>query len=188
MVSSANVTDILVERCKKKDRQACAQLYDQYSKAMYNICLRMVNDSGHAEDILQESFLQVFTHISGFRGQSTIGAWIKRIVINHCLNHLKKRKTRFLEINEKSESLSDSGSVDEREFSLTVENIREAVRQLPDGYRIVFNLYLMEEHSHKQIAEMLGMSESAVKTQYHRAKQKIREIINHHHVDLSQVI
>lgn len=184
MLIEAPATNVLVERCRNGDRQACRQLYEQYAKAMYNICLRMVNQAAEAEDVLQESFLQVFTHIGSFRGESSLGAWIKRIVINNCLNHLKKRKLRFVEIDEDMEKPVED-SPDEIQFSLTVERVREAIRQLPDGYRIVLNLYLMENHSHREIASMLGITESAAKTQYHRAKEKVRELLMQKPGDLS---
>jgi len=188
MDHAVEVQNILVERCRRGDRQACRQLYEQYARAMYNICLRMVNEAAEAEDILQESFLQVFSHLSGFRGESSIGAWIKRIVVNNCLNHLKKRKVRFQPLDEVTESSQDGSPVDERAFSLTVARVLDAIRQLPDGYRIVLNLFLLEDYTHREIGQMLGLSESAVKTQYHRAKQKVRKILEEKNLDLSGVI
>ncbi len=187
MDQAVEVQDNLVKRCRKGDRLACKQLYEQYARAMFNICLRMVIEPAEAEDILQESFLQVFTHLSGFRGESSIGAWIKRIVINNCLNHLKKRKIRFRPLEEHMDSGPDGSPVDEGAFSLTVDRVREAIRMLPDGYRIVLNLFLVEEYTHREISRMLGLSESAVKTQYHRAKQKVRAILEEKNLDLTGI-
>ena len=142
---------------------------------MYNICLRMMRSSADAEDMLQESFFQVFKSIAGFREESTIGAWIKRIVVNKCLNQLKKKKWQFADVE--AVEAEEEAPVDEEKFAYTVERIQAAIGQLADGYRVVFTLYMFEGYSHKQIAEQLDLSVSTVKTQYMRAKQKIRALV-----------
>ncbi|HVB04225.1 MAG TPA: RNA polymerase sigma factor [Chitinophagaceae bacterium] len=184
MVNDSQVRDILVERCRNGDRLAFRQLYDQYAKAMYNISLRMLGSQMDAEDVLQESFIQVFTHISGFRGESSVGAWIKRIVINQCLNQWKKKKISWIAMDESSE-FPEEEVMDEGEFTLAVDRIKETIQQLPDQYRIVFNLYLLEQHTHREIADLLGISESAAKTQYHRARKKIMQLLQIKEMDLT---
>lgn len=175
MENETLLPDSLAARCRNGDRLAAKELYEQYAKAMYHICLRMMNNVQDAEDMLQEAFYLVFKNIGNFRGESTIGAWIKSIVVNKCLNHLKMKKLHFVEADEVETQEDDK--LDEQQFILTVEKIKEAIKKLPDGYRIVFSLYMFDNYSHKEIAERLGISESTAKTQYMRAKQKIRDYI-----------
>jgi RNA polymerase sigma-70 factor (ECF subfamily) len=149
----------------------------QYADAMYHVCLRISNNAADAEDLLQEAFMKVFDNIHTFRGASTIGAWIKQIVVNHCLNFVRKKKISFVEVELAAEPGEDDKE-DEEEFEMNVSEVRHAIAQLPDGYRTVFNLYLFEEYSHKEIAGMLKISESTAKTQYFKAKNRIRELLN----------
>lgn len=176
MNSNVTVTDSLVYRCQRGDREAFRQLYNEYSKAMYNVCLRMMNNTHDAEDMLQEAFILVFKNMESYRGEATLGAWIKRIVINKCLNQLKKSRPHFIQVDD-MELKNEETTVNEEEFILSVNSIKEAIQKLPDGYRVVLSLYLFENYSHGEIAEKLGISQSTAKTQYMRAKQKIRELI-----------
>ncbi|RAJ88198.1 RNA polymerase sigma-70 factor (ECF subfamily) [Chitinophaga dinghuensis] len=166
----------VVDRCKKGDVRAFRELYDSYSAAMYNICLRMTNHVSDAEDILQEAFIQVYRSIEKLERGASLSAWIKRIVVNHCLNYLRKKKVYFEEVEDVE--VSEDNGVDEVQFSWTVAAIKTAIDTLPTGYRTVLNLYLFENYSHREIAEMLGISESTAKTQYMRAKEKVRQIVN----------
>lgn len=176
MITSITPPEILVKQCQKGDRRASRELYDRYAKAMYNICLRMLGDVQLAEDILQEAFIQVFGNIHNFRGESSPGAWIKRIVVNKCINQLKRKKIYWLD-PEDVNSVAEEDGIDEKEFEWTVAKIKAAIMKLPDGYRTVLNLYLMENYSHREIAKMLDISESTAKTQYMRAKAKVRELV-----------
>jgi RNA polymerase sigma factor (sigma-70 family) len=166
----------LIEACKRGDRSAQHRLYHQYAKAMYNTCLRMLKVDADAEDALQNAFIDVFTKLDSYRYESTIGAWIKRIVINACINQLKKRRLVTSEwdesIPEPRETEADTG---DQEYQ--VERIKRALQGLPDGYRVVFSLYLLEGYDHAEIGEILQISEATSKSQYSRAKQKIREIL-----------
>jgi len=165
----------LVEECKKGESKAQFELYQLYSKAMYNICLRMVKNEMDAEDLLQNSFVDIFTKINSFRSQSSIGAWIKRIVINNCINFLKKRKLYFEEITDRMEHVEESTI--EEPSTLSVEAIKKAVFLLPDGYRVVFSLYLMEGYDHQEIADILQVSVATSKSQFSRAKKKLKQIL-----------
>lgn len=143
---------------------------------MYNLCLRMLRNELDAEDVLQHSFMDVFSKLHTFRFQSSIGAWIKRIVVNNCINFLKKKRLHFDELNENQGHIaSDAPSDSSGEFS--VEAIRKALFLLPDGYRVVFSLYCMEGYDHKEISEILSISVATSKSQYSRAKQKMRQIL-----------
>lgn len=175
-LNNTAITDHLVSRCKKGDVHAFRELYNAYSAAMYNICLRMTGNPADAEDTLQEAFMQVFRNIERLENVGSVTAWIKRIVVNHCLSHLRKKKVYFEEVDN-IEIEEEKTAVDEDNFAWTVAAIKEAIQVLPHGYRTVLNLYIFEEYSHKEIAAMLDISESTVKTQYMRAKDKVRQII-----------
>ena len=174
-LNNTAITDHLVSRCKKGDVHAFRELYNAYSAAMYNICLRMTGNPADAEDTLQEAFMQVFRNIERLENAGSVTAWIKRIVVNHCLSHLRKKKVYFEEVD--NIDIEEETVVDEDNFAWTVAAIKEAIQVLPHGYRTVLNLYIFEEYSHKEIAAMLDISESTVKTQYMRAKDKVRQII-----------
>ena len=172
----------IVEACKRGDRKAQFELYRLYSKAMYNISLRMLGSVENAEDVLQNSFIDVFSKLDSFRFESSVGAWIKRIVINNCINYLKKRRLEFSELTENnafipSEDLSSGSIFSTSDSPLDVAKIQKAIQQLPDGYRVVFTLYAMEGYDHEEIGSILGVTEATSKSQYSRAKAKLRDIL-----------
>lgn len=166
----------IVEACKRGNRSAQFQLYQLYSQAMYNICLRMLNDVSDAEDMLQNSFVDVFTKLDYFRFESSIGAWIKRIVVNNCINFLKKRRLKIVEIGDRDVPQERYDNKWDG-IPFTVDAINEGINQLPDGYRVVLSLYLLEGYDHQEIGEILSITASTSKSQYSRAKQKLREIL-----------
>ena len=166
----------IVEACKCGDKKAQFDLYRLYSRAMYNICLRMLGSVENAEDALQNSFIDIFTKLDTFRFESTIGAWIKRIVINNCINFLKKRRLEFTELVDNVQPLTEADpSVPDG--ILNVQAIQKAIKELPDGYRIVFTLYALEGYDHEEIGDILGVTEATSKSQYSRAKTKLRHIL-----------
>ncbi len=168
----------IVEKCKRGNRRAQFELYRLYSKAMFNVCLRMVRQEQDAEDLLQNSFVDVFTKLSTFRYQSSVGAWIKRIVVNNCINYLKRNR---LSVEELQDYHGDISEEEEPELlpdmPLSVHIVRKAMECLPEGYRVVFSLYLLEGYDHKEIGEILGISEATSKSQYSRARKKLKELI-----------
>ena len=166
----------IIEACKSGDSLAQYKLYQLYSRAMYNICLRMMNNREDAEDILQESFTEAFRKLESFRYDATFGAWIKRIVINRCIHGLRKRKPEISTVDDfKSYDLEDVAFEDNE---LNVSKIHKALKKLPDGYRVVFSLYLLEGYDHSEISQIMGITESTSKTQLHRAKSKLKELLN----------
>ncbi|MCE7042991.1 RNA polymerase sigma factor [Dyadobacter sp. CY312] len=172
----------LVERCKLGERKAQYELYKSYSKAMFNICMRIINHMGEAEDALQEAFVDAFSNLHQFRQQSTFGAWLKQIVVNKAINQVRSRKVKWVEIDEWQENESDEhaegiSAWNEDDTSFEVERIRNAVLKLPDGYRVVLSLYLFEGYDHEEIGEVLGISESTSRTQYMRGKRKLIEMM-----------
>ena len=168
----------VIELSKAGNAKAQFQLYQLYSKAMYNICLRMLNNREEAEDLLQDSFVDAFMKLESFRYESSFGAWLKRLVINHCINWINRKK---VELTYPEELANMDGAEEEpkdyEEIQYNVQKIHRAMEQLPDGYRITFSLYALEGYDHKEISEILGITESTSKSQYLRAKQKIYEII-----------
>jgi len=159
------------------DVRAQYQLYNLYSRAMFNICYRMTGQQEEAEDVLQEAFTYAFRKMRSFRFESTFGAWLKRIVVNTCINHLKKKKLELVLVEEQNEAYPEEDVVDYGEISFRVEQVRKAVEALPDGYRVIFSLYALEGYDHKEIADILGISESTSKSQFLRAKKKLKEKI-----------
>jgi len=138
----------------------------------------MVGNTVEAEDVLQESFVDIFRRLESFRGESTLGAWIKRIVINHCLNVFKKRKIQFEEITDHLSEIPEERGYDEDQTALDVLSVKEAIMKLPDGYRQVLTLYLIEGYDHAEIAEIMGIQETGSKSQFSRAKAKLRALLN----------
>lgn len=183
----------LVKRCQLGERRAQYELYQQYVKAMYNVCLRIVNHEAEAEDVLQEAFVDAFSHISSFRGQSTFGAWLKQIVVNRAINHLRGRRLEFvsLESNQFADDASgttdrgtasqpdwaDTEPYDEEGPLLEVERVRRAMQQLPEGYRVVLSLYLFEGYDHEEIGTVLGINEITSRTQYIRGKKRLLDLL-----------
>jgi len=144
---------------------------------MFNISYRITRNQEIAEDVLQEAFVNAFQHIESYQRKASFGAWLKKIVVNKAISHLRKQQLEFTEINDRLDISNENNEVDEREINMKVETVREAILKLPNGFRVVFSLYLLEGYDHKEIAEILGISESTSKTQYNRAKKKLREIL-----------
>lgn len=171
----AGISPHIIEDCIKGKRKAQNQLYTQYCDAMYNICVRMLKNTVDAEDILIKSFTDVFNKLEQFRMEASIGAWIKRIVINNCITFLRGKKA-LGEWDDKLDPV-DEEPADEYDIEYSVETIKEAMLKLSHGYRTSINLYLFEGLDHVEISEYLNISVSTSKTQYHRAKKKLVQIL-----------
>lgn len=141
---------------------------------MYNTALRIVNSAADAEDVLQEAFTDAFLQLKKFENRSTFGAWLRQIVIYKCISFLKKRKISFSELNNHADVAEEA---DEDAIWYTTETIREAIQELPDGYRAVLSLHLFEGYEYEEIAETLGINHITVRTQYMRAKQKLVSLL-----------
>jgi len=142
---------------------------------MLNVAFRICNNTEQAEDLLQESFVSAFKNLSSFKGTASFGSWLKRIVVNTSLNYLRSKKLEFEELEGKEAVVEDVDYGNDQE--LMVGRVKDGIAQLPTGYRLVISLYLLEGYDHKEIAEVLNISESTSKSQYNRAKNKLREII-----------
>ncbi len=177
-VAQSDIHKGIIELSKKGDTTAQYRLYKLYAKAMLNVAYRMMNNREKAEDMLQESFSDAFTRLHSFRYESGFGFWIKRIVINNCLNEIKRRKTNLQFFDDMS-LFDDNSEADNEDYDsgLSVDRIKKAMEQLPNGSKMVFSLYLLEGYDHKEIAQILKISESNSKSQYMRAKRKIRVVL-----------
>jgi len=170
-----NLHDDVIAQCLEGDSGAQQQLYNLYAKAMYNICYRMTNDVDEAADVLQEAFISAFNNLSSYKGTASFGAWLKKIVVNKSINHIRSKKMNLVPLDEVEPASEDV--INDEELYLDIERIKSGIEHLPDGYRVVFSLYLLEGYDHKEISQILGISESTSKSQYNRAKAKLRKIL-----------
>lgn len=165
----------LVEKSKTGDRSAQFQLYELYVNAMYNVCMRLLGSKEDAEDVLQDSFVEAFKKLDSFRYESTFGSWLKRIVVNKSINFLKLKKIPVTTIQDHEFYLTDAATetMEERD----IEKIKKGIDLLPNGFKQIINLYLIEGYDHNEIGNILEITTSTSKSQYHRAKRKLIEII-----------
>lgn len=172
----------LVRQCRKGNRKAQQILYERFDEPMFRIVWRYIRDRQDAEDIHLQAFFKVFKSISNFeyRGEGSLFGWIRRIVVNEALMFLRKKRFEWVPVDEARTEETDVRPDD----GLKAEDIIRVVRELPTGFRTVFNLYAVEGYSHKEIAEMLDISEGTSKSQLSRARQLLRERLtqleNHH--------
>jgi RNA polymerase sigma-70 factor (ECF subfamily) len=165
----------IIERCKQGNKKAQKQLYQLYAASMLGVCMRYASCKAEAEDILQEGFLKVFLSISGYEERGMFEAWLKKIFINTAITfYHKNRKHRFnLDIDEMQDVFVTNNDRETNDF--TQEELLKIINSLPDGYRMVFNLYAMEGMKHKEIADLLKIDENTSKSQYSRARKIIQK-------------
>ena len=168
----------LIEGCIKGDRKMQYELYERYAPKMYGVCLRYAANNEEAEDILQEGFIKVFKKIGSFRSEGSFEGWIRRIFVNTAIEQFRK-KTYLQPITEQEESTIEGKYLSVLD-SLAEKDIIELVQQLSPGYRTVFNMYVVEGYTHKQIAEAMGISEGTSKSQLSRAKLILQELVKKH--------
>jgi len=169
-----NIHQEIIDQCREGSQKAQFQLYKLYYKAMYSVSLRIVNDEMEAEDVMQEAFLSAFKKMESYKGEVSFGAWLKRIVVNRSLDCLKKRKVQFEEVDERTTQIAEY-QMKTKDLDMNV--LKLAIQDLSDGYRVVLSLYLIEGYDHEEISQILGISNSASRTQLLRAKKKLRELL-----------
>ena len=172
-----NIHQMLIERCKRGEKSAQFEIYKLYYKSMYNTSVRIVGNAEDAEDIMQESFLSAFLKLNEYQGEVSFGAWLKRIVINRSVDYLRKRKIEWIEIAEAVTIKQEETTGEEEEAEIKVEAVKQAIKILPDGYRVILSLYLLEGYDHGEIAEILEISGSTSRSQYARARKRLVEIL-----------
>ncbi|MDL2278466.1 sigma-70 family RNA polymerase sigma factor [Parabacteroides sp. OttesenSCG-928-G07] len=167
----------LIEGCRKGDRKAQKTLYDLFSRKMMGVCLRYVNDRETARDVLQEGFVKVFTAINSFSGSGSFEGWMRKIFVNCALEYLRKSDVlrESTDLDNTSELIQPNSSVI---AELSAAELMKIVQELPDGFRMVFNMFAIEGYSHKEIADMLHITESTSRSQYTRARQILQRRID----------
>jgi RNA polymerase sigma-70 factor (ECF subfamily) len=170
-----NIHQDLIDGCKNGDQKAQFQIYKLYYKAMFNTSLRIVSDTMEAEDIMQEAFLSAFEKIETYSGTVSFGAWLKKIVINRSLDAVNRKKAIFEDIDTHFDLQEKQNENDEGMNNLQekMKEVKSAINKLPDGYRIILSLYLLEGYDHDEIGEILNISSSTSRSQLSRAKQKL---------------
>ncbi|WP_313581650.1 sigma-70 family RNA polymerase sigma factor [Chishuiella sp.] len=166
--------EILIDRLKKNDSIAQKELYDLFSKKMLSICRSYIKDIHFAEDCMINGFCKVYHHIQKFQNKGSFEGWVRRIMVNECLTFLRANKT--LIYVDDVRGFNDDFDEDDENEELNF-NVQEVLDQLAEPYRLVFNLYVLEDYSHQEISEMLNISLSTSKTQLFRAKAKLKEIV-----------
>jgi RNA polymerase sigma factor (sigma-70 family) len=177
-----HIHDSLLEECRRGSRKAQFRIYSLYSKAMFNAAYRIVNNREEAEDVLQEAFTDCFRNLGSFRTDSTFGVWLKTIVVNKCINRLRKREADLMYIDD-YKMFEKAEEEPPEMMGPDPATIAKAVEKLPDGYRVVLSLYLLEGYDHSEISQIMNISESTSKTQYLRAKEKLKKILLTMHRD-----
>ncbi|WP_461597942.1 RNA polymerase sigma factor [Winogradskyella sp.] len=169
----------IVEKCKQNDRQAQMQLYKQYCDGMLIVALRFVKDTMEAEDIVQEAFIKAFSRLDQYRAEVSFGAWLKRIVVNRCIDVLKSKKQRLIELEEHHLKVVEANDSDDWlvDDDITIEDVKNAIETLPEKYKYVVMLYLIEGYDHSEISEILNITEVASRTQLSRGKQKLQTLL-----------
>ncbi|MEN1784711.1 MAG: RNA polymerase sigma factor [Bacteroidota bacterium] len=165
----------LIERCKANDRQAQLQLYKKYCQGMYAVAMRFLQNEDDAEDVLQEAFIKAFQRLDQFRGDVTFGAWLKRIVVNGCIDFLKSKKTPFVALEDKY--IVQTNETRPMGAGIKLEVVKEAIARLSEAYRFVVQLFLVEGYDHQEIAQILQISESASRTRLMRGKSALQETL-----------
>ena len=166
----------LVERCRANDRKAQMKLYRMYCEGMYCVAMRFLKNEDDAEDVLQESFIKAFQKLHQYKGEVSFGAWLKRIVINKSLDFIKSKKTQHAEIRENTLHIveDDDWTV---EAGLSIKEVRNAMDQLPDKYKHVVQLFLVEGYDHQEISQILDIKEATCRTRLLRGKGYLKELL-----------
>lgn len=167
----------LLQGCIEKNLTAQKQLYDRFAKKMMGVCLRYASCNDEAQDILQDGFIKVFERITSYKASGSLEGWIKKVIVNTALDNYRKRKheRELLEID-----INDthySSSYNDGPDAISAKELLGIIQQLPSGYRTVFNLYAIEGYDHREISEILSISESTSKSQYSRAKAHLQKMV-----------
>ncbi len=170
---------LLVEQCKNNSRKAQMTLYGQYCDGMFIVAQRYLKDKHAAEDAMQEAFVKAFSKLDQFKGDVTFGAWLKRIVINRCLDTIKSKKLETESIEESVFEIVQDDNEWQVSDEATVTEILSAIKDLPEKYQVVVQLFLLEGYDHQEISEVLCISENASRTNLHRGKTILKKTLKH---------
>jgi RNA polymerase sigma factor (sigma-70 family) len=177
--SNLNITDSdLIKGCLENDRRMQQELYNRFAPKMYGVCLRYTGNGDDAQDVLQDGFVKVFRKLDSFRSEGSFEGWIRRVFVNTAIEHFR-RKHYMQPVTEREENTLESKTLTALD-GLSEKDILKLVQQLAPGYRAVFNLYVVEGYSHKEIGEMLDITEGTSKSQLSRAKVILQDMIKQH--------
>ena len=166
----------ILKGCLNGDRNAQKALYEKYKVPMFRVCLRYAQNREEAEDMLQDGFIKVFADLKKFRSDGALGGWIRKVMVNTALMAIRKRKQLFSSVE--IENLADHVTTDENIFAeMNAKALTRIIQKLPDGYRVVFNMYVVEGYPHKEIAQKLDISINTSKSQLSKAKAMLRRIL-----------
>jgi RNA polymerase sigma factor (sigma-70 family) len=174
--AAASPVEVLLERCRQDDPRAQKTLYQRYHRAMLRIAAQITGNTEEAEDVVQEAFVRAFRSLHLYKGEATFGAWLKRIVINLSINCVKRRRLPTVSMDQLPGDVSEEESAAPRPAG-DLSRVRQAMTQLPVGYREVLTLYLFEGYDHEEIGSILHISEATSKSQYCRARRRLRELL-----------
>ena len=165
----------LIEKCLKNNREAQKELYNTYKDKLFVLCLKYCANREDAQDVLQDAFVEIFQNISNYQNKGSFEGWIKKIAINQSITKYKK-SIKYISMDT---DFKEEEEIELDDLKITSEEILKAIQELPNQYRLVFNLYFLDELSHKEIAEMLHISEGTSKSNLHRAKQILQNKFNY---------
>lgn len=165
----------LIEKCLKNNREAQKELYNTYKDKLFVLCLKYCANREDAQDVLQDAFVEIFQNISNYQNKGSFEGWIKKIAINQSITKYKK-SIKYVSMDT---DFKEEEEIELDVLKITSEEILKAIQELPNQYRLVFNLYFLDELSHKEIAEMLHISEGTSKSNLHRAKQILQNKFNY---------
>lgn len=164
----------IIQGCIKRDSRAQKNLYDAHAPRMMGVCLRYCKNEEEAKDLLQEGFIKVFDKISTYRGEGSLEGWIKKVFITTALEKLREKKIVFERLTDENLADAEPGAVDTK---LEAKELLKLIQLMPDGYRVVFNMYAIEGFSHPEIAEKLNITPGTSKSQYARARQHLQKLL-----------
>lgn len=169
-----NIEEQLIQKCLRNEPKAQKQFYKAFAAKMYGICLRFVKNEMEADDLLQEGFIKVFENLKNFRNEGSIEGWVRRIIVNTAINYIKKNVVFHQEVD--IENIGEFEIIEDSAISkLSMEDLLKMIQDLPDGKRMVFNLYTFEGYAHHEIAEIMGISVNTSKSQLAKAKKILQE-------------
>ncbi len=164
----------LIAGCIAGDRKMQEELYNRFASKMYAVCLRYANNSDDAQDLLQEGFIKVYKNLHRFRAEGSFEGWVRRVFINSSIEHYRKKQAKLTTVSDKEENTIEDSDISALD-SLAERDIINLIQDLSPGYRTVFNLYVIEGYSHKEIGELLNISEGTSKSQLARAKSILQK-------------
>ena len=167
----------LLEQCKLNKPKAQLKLYKQYCDSMFCVAMRFIKNADDAEDVLQESFIKAFQHIHQFKGEVTFGAWLKRIVVNGCIDFLKSKQQKIIALDDEYMHIVDDDNWEVPD-TISLKEIISKIEELPEKYKYVVQLFLVEGYDHKEITEILDISETASRTRLLRGKNYLKETLS----------